>query len=237
MKSSLEVLRKRGLPYESDILQAKQLSVEQLYIKLASVLSAERSAVAAALRDKDVDQIECTTRLLEALETEKSLYTKLEICKTLEKGNETTARIMCNYLGKIGNNQHLYVPEQVSRKKCYPLPRDIIARSLGRMDKSVFPVLAEQTEIVDKRQLLELLDAIGHLVFCNKELANDNNFAPIIRLYEKYKADELIVWKIAMCCSGFSIRQSIDILDNIEETTTNDTILLEVKRSRRLQFR
>lgn len=234
MKSSNESLRKRGLPNEADIFKAKQLTPELLYKKLSSVLPAERSAAAIALREKIVNNKECTSHLILTLQFEKSLYSKIEICKTLEAGDSTTAFLMCDYLGKIGNNQHSTVPDQVSKKKSYPLPRDIIARSLGKMDKSIFPVLLERAENVSKSQLSELLDAIGFIAFYNQDLAIVSNFIPIIRMYEKYKSNEMIIWKTAICCSSFPIRQSIDLLNNIAESATNETILAEVKRSLKL---
>ena len=40
---------------------------------------------------------------------------------------------MVEYLGQIGNNQHKVLPTNGFNKKSYPLPRDIIARTLAHM--------------------------------------------------------------------------------------------------------
>lgn len=65
----------------------------------------------------------------------------LKICNTLEKGNLKTAEQMIPYLGRIGHNQHLCLLNKVLKKSSYPLPRDIIARSLGKMDGTILPAL------------------------------------------------------------------------------------------------
>ncbi|NDV60434.1 hypothetical protein [Bacteroides sp. 519] len=231
MKSTNEALRKRGLANSLDISLAKKLSVEQLYEKLLSFLPVDRSAAAFALQHKECDENERTIRLLDALKIENTLYPKLAICKSLESGNSTTALLMCNYLGKIGNNQLQAVPPRTSWKKSYPLPRDIIARTLGKMNKSIFGLLLAQAEDMPQEQLIEILDAIGYMAFYNNEVGTSKNFATILRLYYKYKNNELIVWKLIMCCSGFHIKESIEFLNEVK--SDNTTIQAEIRRSLR----
>ena len=50
---------------------------------------------------------------------------------------------MVEYLGQIGNNQHTVLPTNGFNKKSYPLPRDIIARTLAHMKEDILPVLMD----------------------------------------------------------------------------------------------
>lgn len=231
MKSSKEDLKRRGF-VKGVSVEYNDLTTEQLYDVLNSEVAQERTSAVITLR-KSCSYSDKTyiNLLLDMLSREKALYTKMEICKTLEGGNSDTVRMMCDYLGKIGNNQHK-APDDVSRKKSYPLARDIIARSLGRMDMSVFPVLLEQLKERDREQVSELIDAIGYMVFYNPDLANESNFDRIKETYTRFAGDELIIWKIARCCSAFPIEKSVEALDDIvSNTTENKVILGEVKKS------
>ncbi len=235
MKSSEEALRKRGMAGEEDIKLLERLSTEDIFMKINSTVPAERSAAVIILRSRcNMEDKEYIFLLLERLKKEKSLYTKIEICNTLEKGNKTVALMMCNYLGSIGSNQHLTIANTVSRKKSFPLQRDIIARSLGRMDKEVFSVLLKQLKILDRTKISELLDAIGYMAFYNPDLANPENFGHILDTYEKYREDMLIVWKIALCCSGFPMKESIELLSHIQCEYSHPTIKAEAERSLKL---
>lgn len=237
MKSSEEALRKRGMAGEEDIKLLESLSTEDIFRKINSTSPSERSAAVIILRSRcNMENKEYIFLLLERLKKEKSLYTKIEICNTLEKGNKTVALMMCNYLGSIGNNQHLTIPNTVSRKKSFPLQRDIIARSLGKMDKEVFPTLLEQLNILDRTKISELLDAIGYIAFYNPDLANPENFGYILNTYEKYKEDMLIVWKITLCCSGFPMKESIELLNHIQCEYSHPTIKAEAERSLKLNL-
>lgn len=64
--------------------------------------------------EKDVEQ--AADELLQQLEKEKCLYTRIAICETLEAGDQRTAEKMALYLGRIGTNQYKTVPETVSAK-------------------------------------------------------------------------------------------------------------------------
>lgn len=234
MKSSEKELRKRGFPDKDDIAYAKKLTTEELYQQF-NAGAAERSAAVIALRERlSIDDELYITFLLSRLTIEKFLYTKIEICNSLESGTETVAHMMCTYLGRIGNNQYQTVPDVISKKKSFPLPRDIIARSLGRMNIKVFPVLLDYAQKAEKGQLSELLDAIGYMAFYNPDLSTIANFNSILHLYNKYKNDELIIWKLALCCSGFAMQESVDLLNNMMIVSVNSTIIAEAQRSLRL---
>lgn len=194
-----------------EILMFSNQSPEELIKLLHSPNACERSAAAANLlsaADNAADE------LLIQLAHEKCLYTKIAICESLEKGNGETAKRMSSYLGRIGNNQHRKLPEKVSAKKSFPLPRDIIARSLGRMDVSVFPVLADVLKTAPAEQIREVLDAIGFMVFYHPQLADRKNAEGILRVMDIYKEDEIIVWKSILCLSAFPLLDSEEVLNS-----------------------
>lgn len=209
MKSELKQLRKRGMATEEDILALSKLSFESLTELLHSKEPHIRSAAAAKLCDFVND---AATKLLEQLSEEKCLYTRIAICKSLERGNSQTVQKMISYLGCIGNNQHNDLPDKVSAKKSFPLPRDIIARSLGRMDTSIFPLFLEVLENGTLRQIAEILDSIGYMVFYHPELAIEENCRAILTLAGQHEENLLILWKCILCLSAFPCEESVTFL-------------------------
>lgn len=109
------------------------------------------------------------------------------------------------------------MPEAVSLKKSYPLPRDIIARSLGKMSIYIFPALIDILKTEDVEKISEVLDAIGFMVFYNSELATLNNATIIYTIITKYEENPLIIWKCILCLSAFPLEESRIILTNIKE--------------------
>lgn len=209
LKSNSKDLQRRGLASAEDIHSLKNLPVLELITLLHSGDSVTRTAAAYNLSPMyDL----AVVQLLEQLSAEKSLYTKIAICEVLEKGGLDTARKMTAYLGKIGCNQHRILPEKISAKKSYPLPRDIIARSLGKMDTLVLPALLDVLQSGDEAKISEVLDALGFMAFCHKEVATEENAQAIYRVLRDFADNALIVWKSVVCLSAFPSPQSIVIL-------------------------
>lgn len=210
MKSKLSDLKKRGMVTGEEILSFSNLPIEELVKLLHSENACERSAAAINLlpvSDMAADE------LLTQLSFEKCLYTKISICESLEKGNIETAKKMSKFLGMIGNNQYIKLPEKVSAKKSYPLPRDIIARVLGKMDALIYPVLDDILKTAYTEQISEALDAIGFMVFYNPQLVNSVNVKSILRILNIYKDNEIIVWKSILCLSAFPLLESAEVLE------------------------
>lgn len=235
MKSTAEQLRKRGMAEQFDIDELMNLSYEELIYGINAKLPAKRTAAIRVLYMKfGCSDEKLIQALLERLCVEKSLYTKLEICSVLEKGKVIAAKLMVEYLGRIGNNQYRKLPNRVSKKVSYPLPRDIIARSLARMDKSIFGVLMEVLSSEEKYKIYEVLDAIGFMIFYNRELASLKVFESIRGILKAYCDDYIIVWKSVMCFSAFSYKESLDTLEEIKRTHANEIINAEAERSIKL---
>lgn len=232
MKTSNEVLHKRGFFTSEDINKFQNNSDHELFQLINSPIPAERSTAIFLLSERlHIENLDFVNILLERLCIEKSLYTKLEICKALEKGNEETATLMLPYLGRIGNNQYKALPDRSSRKKSYPLPRDIIARSLGRMNTSILPVLFHELNHSNEEQISELIDAIGFMLFYNPDYIKDDYFNTVINTMDRFSENNLIVWKCITCLSSFRTQACIKKLTQINDNSQNSLISSEAERS------
>jgi hypothetical protein len=239
MKSSEEQLRNRGKCTGSSVEELENLSLEQLYQRLEDSLATTRSAAAILLANRFVEATkkqrqEIVEHILIALTKENSLYTKIELCNLLELGDSNTSKQMIAYLGKIGNNQHKAPPDRVSMKVSYPLPRDIIARSLGRMSICILPTLIESLEYQELLACYEALDAIGFLVFYHRDQVQDRGLEEIINLSMKYPEDNLLAFKTAMCLSAYTSTKSKEMLEFLKQTSKHNTVCLEAERALRL---
>lgn len=230
LKSDLERLKNRGMPLEEDVELLKDKSLKELINCLNDDNAIIRTSAAINLKPYINKNKVCSSLLLQ-LSKEKSLYTKIAICETLQNGNIDAARKMTEYIGKIGDNQYKIIPKKVSLKKTYPMPRDIIARTLSKMSIDIFPLLIEILESDDLIKIYEVIDAVGFMVFYNKNLSCDKNLEYIINLTEKYKNDKLIIWKCITCLSAFNLEKSKDILKSFVNDDNKDILSLEAERS------
>lgn len=224
MKSSKEDLMKRGYADEVMIKAAECLKPQDLLKQCSSVNAWERSAAVYALKqpDKYVDIY------VDMLSREKKLYTKIACCEVLAKGNEETVKVLIHWLGKIGSNQH-YAIDETSKKKSYPLPRDIIARILARMDGVILPMLFSDDVFKDEIKLSEALDAIGFMVFYNQKLVDMQYAAPILKLLDH--SNDLIRWKAVTACSAFPLLEVRDRLMNMLMENDRKLLHSEIRRS------
>lgn len=234
MKSNQEALRLRGMITQSDVERFSMESDEALYMLMNSKTAAERTAAVRILSQRCGNSSSFISAILDLLCEEQSLYTKLEICAALEKGDAETARAMVNYLGAIGNNQHKTLPEKVSQKKSYPLPRDIVARSLARMSSSVFGVLLEVLAGEDEEKISEAIDAAGYMVFYNQQFAIEQNARVICSLFDRFQGNPVIMWKAITCLSAFPLQSSIEALRRIKERYLDTLFFDEACRSLKL---
>ena len=214
MKSTEKQLKNRGMASQEEVDALSRLSVEELLVKIHDKQPCVRSAAAINL-GRAVD--EAAGDLLQQLSVEKSLYTRIAICESLEKGNIQTALKMTEYLGEIGNNQYEELPDKVSAKKSFPLPRDIIARSLGRMNIANYPATTKVLESGNVKKISEALDGIGYMVFYHPVLATEANCRNVIMTASRYEGNQLILWKILLCLSAFSNKESIEFLHRFEK--------------------
>lgn len=255
MKSSKESLQQRGFASEEEIETLRQAPQDELMKLLQTAGPVARTAAACCLA-RSIDNPDVAEALLSQLSRERCLYTRIAVCEALQAGSVSTAEKMVCYLGKIGTNQHRSLPLKPSGKKSFPLPRDLIARSLGKMEPSILPVLLEVLNSADSPRISEALDAIGFLVFYHPELATPVHFEAISLVLHTYwdillqsaapEADsalqkhiepspeyiesaQVIVWKCLLCLSAFPLKQSVDLLE--EFAPREDLLGLEARRS------
>ncbi|PTY39497.1 hypothetical protein [Brachyspira hampsonii] len=230
LKYDLDKLANRGMALEEDVDAIKYKSLEDIIDCLNSDNAVIRTSASMNLKYY-IYEDNVQNKLLLQLSKEKSLYTKTAICETLQCGDIDTAKKMKEYLGIIGNNQYKKLPKKVSSKKSYPLPRDIIARTLAKMNAEIFPVLIEVLTSDDLSKIYEAIDAFGYIVFHNKSLQSEKNLNYIINLMNKYKDDKLLIWKCLTCLSAFNLERSRDILNTFINEDDEDILSLEAKRS------
>ena len=188
MKSTQTELRSRGKASKEEIAACAGLPAEELAKELHNPDPCRRTAAAYCLHPETEGVAEL---LLEQLCRETCLYTRIAVCESLEKGGRAAAEKMIPYLGRVGKNQHRSLPDKVSAKKSYPLPRDLIARTLAGMDIAVFPLLLDVLDTGDRWKISEALDAVGFMAFYHPSLVSEKNADRVIRLLKK-ESDEII---------------------------------------------
>jgi hypothetical protein len=226
MKSTETQLISRGFLSEDDYNQliGRNNSLDKL---IGSHIPSERTlAIRIIKQDKDKSHIPL---LVEILQKEKKLYTKIELCECLVEFGTLSIPFLIPYLGKIGTNQHKTVALVDVNKKTFPLPRDIVARIIIRIGSPALPHLRNVLITKNRTALLEVIDAIGHIAFTTNDYSLEND---LLQLYSSKQNDDLIKWKLIRCFQSFESNKIIDLLSEIVELDENGDILKrEAERS------
>jgi hypothetical protein len=192
--------RERGEVTQADIDPFLLMSTDDLLCKLRSPTPTIRTCAATVLSNHKESEV--VAALCQQLKIEKKLYCKMAISDSLVKIGSLSILPLLALLGKIGQNQETEIPPKGFNKISYPLPRDIAARVLCRMNEAI---LAELIEFIEsKREPFEIeqaIDVIGHIVYTKK---HELDSRILIRISEKYKETPMILFKITRCFSGFS---------------------------------
>lgn len=219
LRSLDEALSRRGYIDHLDI--SKYQDDFYFNIALLNDKDAINRSIAARKLNTYINEKDTVQQLLSRLKIEKSLYTKIEICNTLSKADRNGAAHLIPYLGTIQNKQYTSLPTRASKKKSFPLPRDIIARTIGKMDISVLIILLNAYNDCTLPQKRELLDAIGYLIFTNKY--KTAILFGKLKYYFEHESDEVIKWKIVIIFT-FLLPYSQSFL---EQFTIDDGLLYE----------
>ncbi|GAB6610336.1 MULTISPECIES: HEAT repeat domain-containing protein [Bacillus] len=231
MKSSDSQLKSRGKITSKDLQQYSNHTQIELFEMLKSKEAFKRTIAVNILSEK-YDLTDDLIRLfLHTLKQEKKLYTKIELCDALSKGNVQSAKIMVEYLGQIGNNQHIVLPTNGFNKKSYPLPRDIIARTLAHMKEEIIPVLMDVLKTNNIPAIREAIDAIGFICFYNKIHSNTQIIDALILCLGNNFNDNIIRWKLVRAFESFNDINVIKTLVEIEQNDSQLVIRNEAKRS------
>ena len=217
----------RGYVDQKTIRSYLGLSLSELTAFLKDPMAFKRTIAATILGvRKEVSSI---PNLIEALSVESKLYSKIAISEALGKMGKEGVIQLIPFLGVIGKNQHVFLPHKPFLKNNYPLPRDIIARTITKIGREAVSLLMTQLDINNKKQLSEGIDAIGYISYYSHDTGAKNYLMELL----KQQSDDVIIWKIIRSLQSFSGSDVISLLETIINTSTVSTFVWEARRSLR----
>ncbi|MFS0784375.1 hypothetical protein [Bacillus sp. 1P06AnD] len=236
MKSSHAQLLARGKVTPAELQPFTHYTKEELTALLASPKAHIRTIAITQLVENDGLNDDVIILFLQSLKQEDKLYTKLALCEALSKGGIISAERMVAYLGKIGSNQHTCLPAEPSKKTGYPLPRDIIARTLSHMGPEILLVLLNVLKTGRASAVSEAIDAIGFICFHNKISSETETqiAAALAACLELFKDDAVIRWKVVRAFESFYSEDILHTLTLIAKQDSQSTIRKEAQRSLRI---
>jgi len=226
MKSTDEQLQSRG--YVSDEVEKtfKEVSYNELLCWLSDEQPTRRTVAARRLgKIADTTSIEA---LCLALEKECALYCKLEICKVLASFGKLAVPYLVQRLGKIGSNRYKTPCDKKFDKKSYPLPRDIAARTLIRIETDALPELCKVLQSDNVAMIGEAIDAIGYICFYNGQ-EGERIAKLLIGCYKRFESNSLVKWKLIRAMSAFS--ELLPFLEQQYEQQESKELKQEAERS------
>jgi len=215
MNALAEQRRKRGEAQQNDVTPFLTMPRKQLLEQLNSSTAVNRTRAATVLA-RDTNSLVVESLCLQ-LQIEKKLYCKIAISDALANMGSLSVPSLLLLLGTIGHNQEKQVPKKGFSKKSYPLPRDIVARTLCRMSADIMPKLFEFIESSkDAHSLEQAIDVIGHITYTHK-LTTDSE--PLLKIANEHCESSMIHYKIARCFSGFRDDQAKQfLLEKLQST-------------------
>jgi hypothetical protein len=226
MKSSKKKLAERGFIDQKNSECFAIYSKNKLLKLLQSNCPAERTAAASMLGKNRVKA--AIIPLCQALQREKRLYTKIAISEALAAIGNTALPSLIELLGKLGKNQHTKVPQTLFKKKSYPLPRDLAARTIIKIGSVALPLLETTLRTGEKTQVSEAIDAIGYIAFYTKNL---HSLPALQECLKKYRSDKLINWKIIRAFQAFPTDTVIEYLKSVLKNPQQKEFQMEATRS------
>ena len=175
--------------------------------------------------------------LIEALKKEEKLYPRIAISETLSAHDAGAAKALVPLLGEIGQNQHRTLPGKPFEKKSYPLPRDIVARTLANMGEAALPALLACLKTGDDLRIQEALDALGWICFYRKKSPPPESVSIAALLVRKIltdtpenKQNEIIRWKAIRALSALPGAETEQLLETFL-TSDVPALVWEAERS------
>ena len=224
-KSSGTALDSRGIDDRRLIEEYHKLDFTILKEKLESPLPTERTAAARVLSNHKTD--ECAQMLAEALIKETKLYSKIAISESLGTLGIISLKYLLPLLGKIGTNQHKTIPEEKFRKKSFPLPRDIVSRTITKIGEEALAPLEEFIMSEDDSAVSEALDAYGFIHFYGN---NERDSSFLIKIYGRTQ-NLMIKWKIIRALESFADNETVNLLEKVLKDKTCTILHKEAERS------
>jgi len=216
MKSTLEQLKSRGYVEDADIALYLHYDKDMLIELLSSKVATERTiAVRLLTKFKDSDILDA---LIVCLSKENKLYTKIAVTESIAGFGKEACVKLIPLLGRIGTNQHKTLPTKPFNKQNYPLPRDIVARTICKIGVVAIKPLCECLKSSEYHRILEAIDAIGFISYYHNDYSS---LGAIVALRDMYKDDALMVWNILRALQSFPRQESIELLNGY---TTSDVM-------------
>lgn len=210
MRVLAEKRRERGEVAQAEVVQYLTMDTDELLSQICSPIPSSRTCAAIALGNHKVPKV--VAGLCQQLKIEKKLYCKIAISDSLVNIGSLSIQPLLALLGKIGRNQETMIPHKGFNKISYPLPRDIVARILCRMNADILPELFEFLEHNELPfELEQAIDVIGHILYTEKRSINSKI---LIQISDKYSEFPMIQFKITRCLSGFTDDQAKHYLHN-----------------------
>ncbi|WP_181034244.1 hypothetical protein [Arthrobacter sp. GMC3] len=233
MKSQMSQLQGRGFLSQKDLDAFSHLSTTELIGELESDDAVKRTVAIRLLAPSASSDDSMNLLFVERLRRETKLYTKLELCGAIQNGGVGTARMLVPLLGTIGKNQHRRPEPGVFRKTSYPLPRDIVARILARMDTQILPMLVSVIRDGPRIQVVEAIDAVGFMCFYSSVPGKDRMAAlrALISCLKGSPDDDLLQWKIVRAFESFNHPDCLTILAEIVAESAIPEVRQEARRS------
>lgn len=170
----------------------------------------QRSVAATLLGDRGITI--SIASLCERLSIEKSLYSKIAITNSLAKFGPEAIVHLEKYIGKIDKNQHEKLPEDIFKKKNYPLPRDIVIRTIIRMEEQALPYLQRLLNTDNTSILSEVIDCIGHITFYSK---NYSVLDDLLTIFDNSEKSEVLRWKVIRSFQSFPQQEVVSRLKDV----------------------
>jgi len=223
MKSSKSSLALRGYYQLTGAEEGRKGDIDAL---LGSREASDRT-LGALLAGCDDDPARAPA-LLALLANETALYTRIEICKTLARFPSALSHVL-DRLGTIGVNHMRELPTKVFGKESYPLPRDLCARTLIRMDgRAVLDACVRRLATASAETKSELLDVIGHVSFFGK---GEHAYGEIRRCVWGEIENHILRYKFAIMLRALASPVAQSDNESLQWTETKEIILAELRRS------
>lgn len=160
------------------------------------------------------------------IKNDKALYTRLEAQKALAYNGEITIKTLCDNINKFPNKQHVILSEKISQKKTYPIARDIPVRILQQIGEPALNQVVQTINCGNENVVKEAIDALGYILYHNKHLNYDDY---LIGLFNKYKAHDVILWKVIQAMSSTKSNEVLEFL--LKYKTDNKIHRQEIERT------
>lgn len=155
--------------------------------------------------------------LCKQLSEETALYSRLAQSEALSAIGLPALSDLMNIICKIGHNQHYTLPKDLFKKWNYPLPRDIVARTIVKIGPAALPTLIENLgESLDPFVTAECIDAVGYISYYSGE---QQAFETLIMLCKKYHNHPVIQWKLIRAFQAFPRTDTVEYLKEVLMTS------------------